>query len=90
MVSGIATRSKECFNPANLVARMVLYKGELFHLAKANQKIQILSGCAWLTLAGQDIILPRGEKISLGPAKDFALISALGQSPLIFEIRTEN
>lgn len=90
MVSGIATQSKECFNPTHLVARMVLYKGELYHLPKANQRIQIVSGCAWLTLAGQDIILPRGEKISVDPAKDFALISALGQTPLIFEIRTDN
>jgi hypothetical protein len=90
MVSGIATRSKECFNPTHLLARMVLYKDELYHLPKANQRIQILSGCAWLTQAGQDFILPRGEKISLESAKDSALISALGQTPLVFEIRTEN
>jgi hypothetical protein len=90
MVSGIATQSKGYFNPTDLLARLVLYKGEVFHLPKANQKIHILSGCAWLTVAGRDIILPRGEKISLGQAKDFAVISALGQSPLVFEVRTED
>jgi hypothetical protein len=42
-----------------------------------------LSGIAWITLDQQDIILQSHEKASLPPSKNFAVISALNNMPLI-------
>jgi hypothetical protein len=66
--------------------RLMLYKNEIFHLPQTCWEIRVLSGCAWLTLAGRDIILTQGDQLSLAKNKDFALVSALGQNPLVFEI----
>jgi hypothetical protein len=66
--------------------RLLLYPGELYRLPPAARGVRVLAGRAWLTVAGEDIFVTLGEKISSPPGKDGALISALGQSPLILEI----
>jgi hypothetical protein len=83
---GLKSESKGDSQSTSPVLRLILYKGELFHLPQIRQEIRVLSGRAWLTVAGKDIILTRGEKMSLTKKKDLALISALGQSPLVVEV----
>jgi hypothetical protein len=46
-----------------------------------------LSGIAWITVAGKDIILNTGEKISLESKKDSAILSVLGNEPLNLEVQ---
>jgi quercetin dioxygenase-like cupin family protein len=70
---------------ADKVLRLVLYRKETYRLPQACRKIQVLSGAAWVTVAGEDVILTQGEKTSFMPGKD-VLISALGNAPLILEI----
>lgn len=67
--------------------RLVLYKNEVFHLPPVSQEIRVLSGVGWVTTSGRDIILGPDEKALISAHADFALISALGKSPLIFELR---
>lgn len=78
-----AIRSKQGISP---LLRLVLYKNEVFHLPAVSQEIRVLSGVGWVTAAGKDIILGPDEKIDLSGHEKFVLISALGQSPLIFEV----
>ena len=73
-------------NAAGSMLRLLLYKGELYRLPPAAAGIRVLAGRAWLTVAGQDLLVTPGEKVSLPSRKDGALISALGQAPLILEI----
>jgi hypothetical protein len=61
-------------------------KGEVFRISSTCQEIQVLSGVAWLTAAGKDIILSAGEKTSLLSNEDSVLLSALGNVPLTLEI----
>ena len=56
-----------------------LRKGELFRISSTIQEVKVLSGLAWLTVAGKDIILQAGEKASIRSDKDIALVSALGE-----------
>lgn len=69
-----------------VTAQFTLTKNEVFRIPSACQKVHVLSGMAWLTVAGEDIILTAGEKVSLGSYQDIAILSALGEVPLLLEI----
>jgi hypothetical protein len=64
----------------------MLRRDEVFRLPAASQAVQVVSGLAWLTMAGEDILLKSGQKLWLVANKDLVLISALGQSPLVLEV----
>ncbi|MEG4516133.1 MULTISPECIES: hypothetical protein [unclassified Microcoleus] len=66
--------------------RIILKGNEVYRLPQTNQEIQVLSGIAWITLDQQDIILHSQEKASLPPSKNFAVISALNNMPLILTL----
>jgi hypothetical protein len=66
--------------------RLVLSKGELYRLPAPSQVLRVLSGTAWVTLAGQDIFLEAGEKRAFTVNGDIALVSALGRAPLTLEV----
>jgi hypothetical protein len=72
-------------NLADKVLRLVLYRNEMYRLPHACRKVQVLSGVAWMTVAGEDVFLTQGEKTSFTLGKG-VLISALGNTPLILEI----
>ena len=67
--------------------RLVLHKGEIFRLPGAPTCMRVLSGKAWLTVEGQDIIVAGGETASVGSKKDVALVSTCDSVPLVFEVR---
>lgn len=69
-----------------VTVQFTLTKGEVFRIPSTCQTVHILSGIAWLTLAGEDIILTAGEKVSLGSNQGMALLSALDEVPLLLEI----
>ncbi|MGL5060642.1 MAG: hypothetical protein ACRC62_11745 [Microcoleus sp.] len=66
--------------------RIILMKDEVYRLPQTVREIQVLSGIAWLTFGEQDIILQSTEKTSLPPSKNFAVISALNNMPLILAV----
>ncbi len=68
-----------------LLSRSILYKGEVCRLAPATQGIRVISGNAWLTVSGQDIMLTSCTEKTLSVGKEIALISTLQDTPLIFE-----
>lgn len=65
--------------------RLILEQGEIFRFPECRE-LHVLSGVAWVTIAGEDVILTPQEKASLSSNKDFAVISALGNFPLILEV----
>lgn len=66
--------------------KFTLDKGEIFRIPSACKELRVLSGMAWLTHDGKDIILNSGERASLISNKDCTLLSALGNVPLSLEI----
>ena len=66
--------------------RLVLYRDEIFRVPGASTCIRVLSGNAWLTVDGQDIIVAGGETASVRSKKDFALVSTFDSNPLVFEL----
>lgn len=66
--------------------RLLLDKNGLFRLPKNCQKVQVLSGTAWVTAAGIDIILNSRETVLLPQTQDVSLISSLTDKPLLLLI----
>lgn len=63
-----------------------LANGEVFQVPSACSEVRVLSGVAWITVAGQDLILTSGEKALVASKKGGAILSALGNLPLIVEV----
>lgn len=66
--------------------QFTLEKNHVFPIPSAYQELHILSGIAWLTVEGQDIILTTGEKVSLDSYQGLAILSTLSDKPLILEV----
>lgn len=79
-------KHKEIQNPTSLLSRVILYKGEVYRLSPTYQGLRVIAGHAWVTLAGNDIMLTSGEEKSLSTHQETALISTLQNTPLIFEV----
>lgn len=67
--------------------RFVLCAGEVLRLPRCPVIIRVLSGTAWITHAGRDIVLESGGALALEGAGDCPLISAVGKDALLFEAR---
>jgi quercetin dioxygenase-like cupin family protein len=48
--------------------------------------VQVLSGIAWITVDGQDVVAERGSCVQLPQNAFPALVSRLGGETLVFEI----
>ncbi len=68
--------------------RIVAYHGEVFRLPDRHI-LRVVSGRAWVTHAGRDIVLRPGERAALAPGRDVPLVSPLGAQPLILELLPE-
>jgi hypothetical protein len=66
--------------------RFTLGNGEVFRIPQIYQEFQVLSGIAWLTIGGRDLILHSGEKIEFQSKKDVVIISPLGKTRLMVEV----
>ena len=66
--------------------QFTLEKSEVFRIPSSCKELHILAGAAWITIAGRDIVLTSGGKVSLDPKKDCAILSALGNKPVSLEV----
>jgi len=71
---------------ADVALRLVLYRGEVYRFPPAGRGLRILKGRAWVSYAGEDIVLARGDETCLASSQGFALVSAVGRTPLILEV----
>ncbi|GEM_PF-3026010 len=65
---------------------LTLGKNEVFRVPSTHRALQVVSGVAWISLAGGDFILTQGDRLSTTAIGDFALISGLGRIPLVLEV----
>jgi len=67
--------------------RLVLLQGEVLRVPPVKGTLRVLSGTAWVSLAGEDILLGSGECLDIARRADPPVVSGLGREPLIFEVR---
>jgi hypothetical protein len=80
---------KSARHSAAVLLRLALYPDEVFRLPPNSRELRVVTGRAWVTHAGQDVVLGRGEAASVAPGRDLAVLSALGRWPLIVEVLGE-
>ena len=68
------------------VLRLALSAGELHRVPRGMHNVQVLSGIAWITVDGQDVVAERGSCVQLPQNAFPALVSRLGGETLVFEI----
>ena len=71
-------------DPAPL--RLVLLAGEAFRVPRARSSVSVLTGAAWITVGGRDIVLSPGEARTFDAAGEPVVVSALGAVPLLVEV----
>ncbi len=75
---------------ADVAMRLVLYRGEVYRFPPAGRGLRIVKGRAWISYAGEDIVLGRGDETCLTSSQGFALVSAVGRTPLILEVVSQD
>ncbi|MGA2977421.1 MAG: hypothetical protein ABSF77_19110 [Spirochaetia bacterium] len=85
LLNGIERRAASGTTSAPL--RFVLCAGEVLRLPRHSLTIRVLSGTAWITHAGRDIVLDNGGVLPMEDAGDCPLISSVGTEALLFETR---
>jgi hypothetical protein len=50
------------------------------------QLIRVVSGSAWITLNGEDIIVNRGEEVRITPSEHPPVISGVNGRSVVYEI----
>jgi hypothetical protein len=75
--------------PNCLIARTITYPGEVYRVPANGRALRAVSGKAWVTHGGRDIILTGGQRAMLAANGDFALVSPLGRQPLVLEVLAE-
>jgi hypothetical protein len=69
--------------------RVMLLRGEVQRVMANYRGLRVRSGRAWVTLRGRDLLLKRGDEITLEGRHDAAVVSPLGHAPLIIELLGE-
>jgi|WetSurMetagenome_2_1015567.scaffolds.fasta_scaffold596513_2 hypothetical protein len=91
LIQGVVRGAKSADSAAPL--RIVLLPGETLRIPHPHANVHVLSGTAWLTTEGKDIILCGGQCLSCNEqcqasatAKEPPVISGLGSQAVLFEV----
>lgn len=60
--------------------------GETMNIRRSGQTLRVISGSAWITFDGEDMTLEAGQHMVLEPGEDRAVVSALGDEPLVYRM----
>jgi len=68
--------------------KLALLRGETLRAPMTSRSLSVVSGVAWVTDGGVDLLLREGERVSLARRRsDPAVISAVGEQGLFFELQ---
>ncbi len=69
------------------VLRLVLLRSEALNVPERIKRLRVLSGNAWISFDGRDLILTAGKSFELPSLKRLAVVSAVGCEAVLFELR---
>jgi HSP20 family molecular chaperone IbpA len=68
--------------------KLTLVGNETYRLGVKRQTIRVLSGTAWITIDGKDVILSRGQQMALNVRRgDFSVLSGIHGASLEVELK---
>ncbi len=83
-ISASGSRAARVSSPR--IVRLVLERGEVWRLSRRAARVVVRSGTAWIASKGRDYLLAAGKCLALPPSRD-ALLSGIGEAPLVVEVR---
>lgn len=66
-------------------SKIELMKGYVRTEKRESQLLRVVSGTAWVSMDGKDLILNPGEELKLSRGEYKAVVSATGNEPLVYE-----
>jgi hypothetical protein len=72
--------------PTPAALRILLLPGEVLALPRSSSRIRVLSGAAWVSKGGRDLLLATGERMDTARGRDRPVVSGLGTEVLLFEL----
>jgi quercetin dioxygenase-like cupin family protein len=66
--------------------RLVLLPGQVMGLSSRRQSLRVLSGKAWVSWKGEDIIIEPGQSVSFVGRGDRPLVSEIGHNAAVVEL----
>jgi hypothetical protein len=82
--SGKARADAACEEQPGL--RLALLYGEELRLPDSAERLHMLSGTAWVSMGGRDYVLGSGDCLAFTRAKGGAIVSALREQSILFEL----
>ncbi len=83
-ISASGSRTARVSSPR--IVRLLLERGEVCRLSRHAARVVVRSGTAWIASDGRDYLLAAGQCLALPPSRD-ALLSGIGEAPLVVEVR---
>jgi hypothetical protein len=68
------------------LVRVMLMGREILPVPAGIHRLRVRSGQAWVTVGGRDLTLGRGQEVGLGSRAGKAVVSTLGQVPVVVEL----
>lgn len=65
--------------------KIELMNGYVRNEKRESQVLRIVSGTAWVSIDGEDMVLKPGEELKLSRGAYNAVVSATGDGPLVYE-----
>jgi hypothetical protein len=66
-------------------SRIELMDGYVRDEKRESQVLRVVSGTAWVSMDGEDVILKPGEEIKLSHGRYSAVVSSADDEPLVYE-----
>jgi hypothetical protein len=90
-VEDVMKAMESMFSSRNIAAspvlmRLMLCAGEVYRLPQAGEQLRVVSGQAWLTAQGRDVVLSAGDEVILPASVEAALISPIDHTALVLEV----
>ena len=73
-------------SPVLVTKCVTLQKGDVYRMPSSSRSVWVVSGRAWVTHSGDDIVLDQGEHATFARRTDPVVITSTGEKPLILEI----
>jgi hypothetical protein len=70
----------------NTTQQVTILESDAYTLPRNIQKIRVLAGGAWISLAAEDMILAKGETLTFRADRDGVVVTAVGHKPLQLEL----
>lgn len=84
-LENFALSQTSALSPESL--RLVLLAGEQIRVPRKQRFLRVVSGRAWVSYDGKDHDLTSGQGLALENRKDSAIVSAMDDESLVFEVR---